>query len=108
MIVGIDIGTQSLKAVITADDLSVKGEASVRYEPSFPQPGWAEQNPLLWESGLRRAVSEGLRQARCEPSDVKVLGIAGQLDGCVAVDRDGFPLAPCLIWMDRRAVNEVP
>lgn len=108
MIVGIDIGTQSLKAVITADDLSVKGEASVKYEPSFPRPGWAEQNPLLWESGLRQAVSESLRQARCKPSDVKVLGIAGQLDGCVAVDRDGFPLAPCLIWMDRRAVNEVP
>ena len=108
MIVGIDIGTQSLKAVITTEDLSIKGEASVKYDPSFPQPGWAEQDPTLWENSLRRAVSESLERAGCKPSDVKVLGIAGQLDGCVAVDRDGCPVAHCLIWMDRRAVNELP
>lgn len=108
MIVGIDIGTQSLKAVVTAEDLSVKGEASVKYEPVFPRPGWAEQDPRLWENSLQRAVSEALAQAGCQPSDVKVLGIAGQLDGCVAVDQNGLPLGPCLIWMDRRALNEVP
>jgi len=108
MIVGIDIGTQSLKAVATGEDLSVKGEASVKYEPVFPRPGWAEQSPRLWENSLRPAVSEALAQAGFQPSDIKVLGIAGQLDGCLAVNRHGLPLGPCLIWMDRRAVGEVP
>jgi xylulokinase len=37
---------------------------------------------------------------------VAALGVAGQLDGCVAVDGDGRALAPCLIWMDRRAEAE--
>jgi xylulokinase len=34
---------------------------------------------------------------------VRALGIAGQLDGCVAVDAEGRALGPCIIWMDRRA-----
>jgi xylulokinase len=37
---------------------------------------------------------------------VGALGIAGQLDGCLAVDAAGHALGPCLIWMDRRAETE--
>jgi xylulokinase len=37
---------------------------------------------------------------------VRALGVAGQLDGCLAVDADGRARGPCLIWMDRRAEAE--
>jgi len=37
---------------------------------------------------------------------VRALGVAGQLDGCVAVDGAGRALGPCLIWMDRRAARD--
>jgi xylulokinase len=47
MILGVDIGTQSLKAVVLDSDLAVKGEAAIPYQPSFPAPGWAEQDPAL-------------------------------------------------------------
>ncbi len=40
------------------------------------------------------------------PGDVHALGIAGQLDGCLAVGDDGRALTTCLIWMDRRAEAE--
>jgi len=108
MIVGIDIGTQSLKAVVAGEDLSVMGEAAVKYQPVLPRPGWAEQSPRVWESSLRPAIFEALAQARVHPSDINALGIAGQLDGCLAVDRNGLALGPCLIWMDRRAISELP
>ncbi len=103
MIVGVDIGTQSLKAVVLAPEMKIIGSHAVAYQPSFPQPGWAEQDPLLWEGALGPAIAGALAEAGCGPDDVTALGIAGQLDGCVAVDRMGQPLHPCLIWMDRRA-----
>ncbi len=106
MYVGVDIGTQSLKAVVCDTALKVKGEASISYEPSFPRPGWAEQNPALWENALGPAVANALVGARIKPEEVRALGIAGQLDGCIAVGRDDAALAPALIWMDRRAVLE--
>lgn len=106
MFVGVDIGTQSLKAVVCDDALGVRGEASRAYEPSFPRPGWAEQDPALWEAALGPAVAGALDEAGAAPGDVAALGVAGQLDGCIPVARDGRALGPALIWMDRRAVAE--
>ena len=107
MIVGVDIGTQSLKAVVTDDDLKLRGEASSAYQPSFPQPGWAEQHPRLWEEALAPTIERALEAAGQSAGAVRALGICGQLDGCVAVDRADQPLGPCIIWMDRRAVAEI-
>jgi xylulokinase len=107
MIVGVDIGTQSLKAVVTDDALRLIGEASSIYRPSFPRPGWAEQAPRLWEEALAPTIGRALEAAGQTPRSVRALGICGQLDGCLAVDREGRPLGPCIIWMDRRAEAEV-
>ncbi len=107
MIVGIDVGTQSLKAVVVSDQLEVLGEHAIAYQPSFPHPGWAEQDPKLWERALAPAVQGALRHADVDAGDVTCLGLAGQLDGVIAVGADGLPLHPCLIWMDRRAEAEI-
>ena len=107
MIIGIDIGTHSLKAVVCDDGLQVKGEASVPYQPTFPKPGWAEQSPALWEDALGPAIAAALKEANAKTDAVRALGVAGQLDGCIAVGQDGSPLGPALIWMDRRALAEI-
>jgi xylulokinase len=103
MILGIDIGTQSLKALVLSPDMRIIGEKAVPYQPSFPRPGWAEQDPRLWEKALAPAIHGALNSAGRKPDEVKAIGLAGQLDGCIAIDRQGEPLHPCLIWMDRRA-----
>jgi xylulokinase len=107
MIVGVDIGTQSLKAVVTDENLRLLGEAWCAYRPSFPRPGWAEQEPRLWEEALAPTIGRALEAAGTTAGSVQGLGICGQLDGCVAIDRHGWPLGPCIIWMDRRAEAEV-
>lgn len=107
MIIGVDIGTQSLKAVALDDGLRLEGEAAESYQPSFPRPGWAEQSPALWEAALKPAIARALEQAGAAPRAVRALGLCGQLDGCVATDGAGRALGPALIWMDRRAEEEV-
>jgi xylulokinase len=107
MMLGIDVGTQSLKAVVLSPDLEVLGEGASGYRPSYPQPGWAEQDPSIWERALGPAISAALDAAHLAPDRIASIGVAGQLDGCVAVDASGAPLHPCLIWMDRRAEAEL-
>lgn len=107
MIVGIDIGTQSLKASVIDADLRLRGTAAVSYRPSLPRPGWAEQSPVLWEQAIGPAIAAALRNADARPADVRSLGISGQLDGCIPVGENGTALAPCIIWMDRRAQAEI-
>src|SRR5688572_30950859 len=38
---------------------------------------------------------------------VDAIALAGQLDGCVAVDEHGTALRPALIWQDKRASEHV-
>jgi xylulokinase len=107
VVIGIDIGTQSLKAIVVDGDLTVRGEGSVAYRPAFPRPGWAEQDPRLWLDSLRPTIDIAMTRAGATGHDVVAIGITGQLDGCLAVDRHGAALAPALIWMDRRATAEI-
>jgi xylulokinase len=106
-VVGVDIGTRSLKAIVMSDALELLGQALETYETRYPQPGWAEQEAAAWEAALPRAVA-GALEAAGEPADaVRAVGLTGQLDGCLAVDGDGNAITPCLIWMDRRATEEI-
>ncbi len=106
MFLGIDIGTQSLKVVVTDARLAPMGAARAAYRPSFPQPGWAEQDPQLWEHALAPTIAKALTAAGGAPDRVRGIGFCGQLDGCVPVDAAGRALHPCLLWMDRRADTE--
>ena len=102
-LLGLDLGTQSLKAVVLADDLSLLGKGAAPYRPRFPKPAWAEQDATEWLRALRPAIAEALNAAGLAAADIAALAICGQLDGCVPTDDAGNPLGPAPIWMDRRA-----
>jgi xylulokinase len=103
LLLGIDLGSQSLKAVLLDERLALKGSGRRSYAIDFPRPGWAEQDPRAWENALGPAIADALAAVGCSPGDVAALGIAGQLDGCIPVDAKGHFSHPALIWMDRRA-----
>lgn len=106
VVVGIDLGTQSTKAVVCDENFDVLGAHAVAQATSQPQPGWAEQDPRAWERALAPAIGGALSAAGVAARDVGALGISGQLDGCIPVDANGAPLHAALIWHDRRALAE--
>ena len=57
LLLGIDVGTQSLRAVLF--DLHGKAVAFgvAPIETTYPRPTWAEQQPLAWWSAVRSAAS---------------------------------------------------
>lgn len=107
MLVGVDIGTQSLKVAVADATLTVKGDAQRFYRTHFAAPGHAEQDPRLWEEALGPAIAEALAAADVTATQVTALAICGQLDGCIPVSDQGEALGRCLTWMDRRASSEL-
>jgi xylulokinase len=103
-VIGLDLGTQSLKAVVCDEVLAVRGQHAIEYGTVHPEPGRAEQDPRDWETALAPAIAGALARAGVSPAEIKAIAIAGQLDGCVAVDERGEPIHRALIWQDRRAV----
>jgi len=106
LVVGLDLGTQSLKAVVCDEALVVRGQCSIAYATSHPFPDRAEQDPRLWEAALAPAIGGALEAAGVRADDIAAIALVGQLDGCVAVDPSCSPLHPALIWQDRRATEQ--
>ena len=84
LVVGIDLGSQSLKAVVCDDGLNVLGSHAVPCATAHPRPGWAEQDPRTWETAMHDAIARALDRA--DRPRIAAVAIAGQLDGCIAVD----------------------
>ena len=105
-VIGCDIGSQSLKAVLISAEGKICGEESASYPIEYPQPTWAQQSATAWIDALDQAVRSLLAHNYVSANEVIALGLDGQVDGVVAIDKSGGPLYPAIIWMDRRAVSE--
>jgi xylulokinase len=105
-VIGCDVGSQSLKGVLVDADGTVCAQASAAYPVAYPHPGWAQQDPGDWRRALASVVRELLATGGAAPTDVVALGLASQVDGLVAIDGEGDPLAPAIIWLDRRATEQ--
>ena len=102
LLIGIDSGTQSTKAlVVDARDGSVVGAGSQAYEliPNLP-PGAKEQHPHTWRDATAAAIRSALRQAKAVAAEVKAIGVSGQQHGFVPLDKHGEVIRPAKLWCD--------
>lgn len=105
-VLGVDAGTQGVRAALYSLDGRCAASAEKNYSFALPAPGWAEQDPLeVWES-LVHAVRECVNLSDVDPSSIVAICCAGTSSTVIAVDREGFPLRPAIMWMDSRAVSQ--
>ncbi|KVT54962.1 carbohydrate kinase [Burkholderia ubonensis] len=101
-LLGIDLGTGSVKLVTLDPDGVERAVASEPYALSAPQPGWAEIAPQAWWDALVRAAA---RLPADERAQVAAIGFSGQMHGVVLIDAAGRAVRPALLWPDTRAAR---
>lgn len=106
-VIGCDIGSQAVKAILLSEEGNIVAEASSAYAIEYPKPTWAQQNPKDWENATINAISRLVIESGVPKEDVAAIGLDAQVDGFVAVNAAGEVLYPAIIWMDRRAVTQV-
>jgi sugar (pentulose or hexulose) kinase len=108
LLLAIDVGTQSVRALLFDLRGNLLARSRVLMEPYFSErPGWAEQHPAYFWTSLCQAC-----QALWHEADAAGLAdVRGRLAGAalttqrgtvVNVDRQGQPLRPAMIWLDQR------
>ncbi len=105
-LLGIDVGTTGLKAVVSHASGAVLAQACQEYPTDYPQPNWAEQDPEQWWRACCAVVPQVLRLADVRGEDIAAVGISGQGIGAVPVDENGVALRPAIIWLDRRSDHQ--
>jgi xylulokinase len=96
-VLGIDLGTSSVKVVVLDRDGRVVSHAAAGYEVARPRAGWAETDPADWWRAVEEAV------ARVPTDGVEAVGLSGQMHGVVLTAEDGTPTRPAVLWADSRA-----
>ena len=107
-LLGTDIGTFGTKSVLVNAEGKILAEDFVETDIISPKPLWAEQWPDVWLQSACNTIRSVVSKSGVNPVEIGGLTISGLYSGSgIPCDRDMRPLRPCLIWMDRRAVDEV-
>lgn len=101
-LIGIDLGTTSLKVSLFSDDGRRVGSVSREYPILSPEPGYAEQDPQEWWQALVACCKELNRLHPAEFSQTAGIGICGQMHTQVYLDDRDQVLRPAITWMDQR------
>lgn len=108
LVIGIDSGTQSTKAlVVDARNGKVLSTSAQSYEliPELP-PGAKEQHPHTWRDATAKALKQALKAAKAQPAEIKAIGISGQQHGFVPLDAKGEVIRPAKLWCDTSTADE--
>jgi len=105
---GIDIGTGGSRALLVDERGGVRAGYTAPHEDMrMERPLWAEQRPENWWGAAVDAIRGVLAASRVSGSEVRAIGLSGQMHGLVILDRDGQVIRPSLIWCDQRSQSQV-
>ncbi|MCS7024908.1 MAG: xylulokinase [Bryobacteraceae bacterium] len=105
---GIDIGTGGSRAILVNQAGRLQAAyTSPHEEMRMPKPLWAEQRPENWWQAAQAAIRGVLAEAGVHGSQIRALGLSGQMHGLVLLDAQGEVIRPALIWCDQRSQAQV-
>ncbi|SHO55537.1 xylulokinase [Vibrio quintilis] len=104
MYIGIDLGTSGVKVIVLSSSGAIIATGTSALDISRPQPLWSEQSPLQWW----QATCDCIRQLgdQTDLSQVKAIGLSGQMHGATLIDAQGNVLRPAILWNDGRCARE--
>ena len=105
-LLGVDLGTSGVKAVVIDDDAQVIGVGYREIPMEVPAPNRAEQDPAAWWSNTVMAVRQALYEA--EHPEIEGIGCDGHMHGGVLLDEASKPIGHAITWADQRAAELIP
>ncbi len=107
LILAIDQGTTSSRAIVFDLQGSVAAVAQQEFTQIFPADGWVEHDPQeIWQTTLQ-VCRQAIRAAETSTlGEVVCLGITNQRETTVIWERDsGKPVGNAIVWQDRRTAD---
>lgn len=107
MLLGIDLGTSSFKAVLFDPAAgAIAAQAKVPIRTLLPKPGWAEMDPeSLWQVLLDTLAQLGRNRPDAFAA-VRGVGLSTIFPALVPMDRAGRALRPALLYSDHRSLPQ--
>ena len=102
-LLGIDVGTTGTKSLLFSESGELLGQAYCPYDTKTPQVHYNEQDAQDWWRAVCKTVREACGQ---HAPHVAAVSLSVQGGTVVAVDENGMPISPAIVWNDARGVRE--
>ncbi|MCJ7625625.1 MAG: FGGY-family carbohydrate kinase [Anaerolineaceae bacterium] len=107
LILGIDIGTSSVKACVIDTTGGIVAQASHKHDLISRRLGWAEESASEWWQNTIRAIHDCLSHPEVQPQNIRSIGTTGMVPALVLLDSHGQVLRATIQQNDARAVDEI-
>jgi xylulokinase len=106
-LIGVDIGTQGVKAVLVDADGRTVASAQRKSQLLRPSPGVVEEDPEFQFRSVCKCIRECVAKAAVDAARVAAVGIDGQMAGILGIGDDGRHMTPYDSWLDTRCSAEI-
>ena len=107
LLLGIDLGTSGCKMTVFDFEGDVIATCTRTYRTYYPQTGYVEQDANEWWKVICEGIRLMLKEYAFAPEQIAAIGVDGTSWACLPVDRTGQPLRYAMLWLDRRAEEQV-
>jgi glycerol kinase len=106
LILAIDQGTTSSRAIVFDAAASIVAVAQEEFPQLYPQAGWVEHDPEeIWATTLRTARA-AMKAAEEKGGHVVAIGLTNQRETTIVWDRKSLkPVYNAIVWQDRRTAE---
>src|SRR4051794_40813259 len=99
MILALDQGTTSSRAILFDREGAIVGMAQEEHPQHYPVPGWVEHDPEAIWTTQRETARRVLAEAGVGAGEVAAVGITNQRETTLLWERaTGRPIAPAIVW----------
>ncbi|MGL6292305.1 xylulokinase [Eubacterium aggregans] len=104
-LIGLDLGTGSVKTVLFDQNGKEIAQMAQEYPVYQPHNGWSEQDPEDWYSAAIAIMHYVIEESGVPTEAIKGIGMSGQMMGAVMLDAAGNPLCRAILWNDARTTE---
>ncbi|EPH95895.1 xylulokinase [Enterococcus faecalis 13-SD-W-01] len=105
-VLGMDLGTSSLKGLVFQENGVLAAEASADYPLAAPQAGYSEQNPNDWLKAAETVLMELIKKLPSLKTDLAGISFSGQMHSLVLLDEKNEVIRPAILWNDVRTTEQ--
>ena len=105
-VLGIDLGTSSLKGLLMNKSGEVVAFAGYDYPLLHPKKGYSEQNPEEWVKACENVFKSLSEKVGDFKAELEGIAISGQMHGLVTLDGEDKVVRPAILWNDTRTTKQ--
>lgn len=105
-LLGIDLGTSSLKGSVYSTDGQLIDSSASQYDLIIPARGYSEQDPKEWIRAFNDVIKSLSVKIKDFSENLDAISFSGQMHSLVLLDENGEVLRNAILWNDVRTTDQ--